>query len=178
MNAPWDDRGDRRLLRRTADGDREALAEVYDRHAAALFRHAMALAKSSADAEDLVQGVFVKVAGLGVRLLGIRSAGAYMHGMLRTAFLDGERHRGVAAEEPLEGLDPPGGPGVAETDRLALQTALSRLPVEQREVVVLHAVQGLTFREVAAMTNTPMWTVASRYRLGVDRLRSILGSQR
>ena len=161
-----------------ADGDREALAELYDRHATALFAHAVALTRSPADAEDLVQGVFVKVAGMGARLFGIRSAGAYLHGMLRAAFLDGERHRGVAAEEPLEGLDPPGGPGVAETDRLALQTALSRLPVEQREVVVLHAVQGLTFREVAAMTNASIWTIASRYRLGLDRLRGVLGAQR
>ena len=178
MNAPWDDRGDRRLLRRMADGDRDALAELFDRHAAGLFAHAVAMSRSPADAEDLVQSVFVKLAGMGARLLGIRSAGAYLHGMLRAAFLDGERHRGAAAEEPLEGLDPPGGSGVAEADRLALQAALGRLPVEQREVVVLHAVQGLTFREVAMRTNTSMWTVASRYRLGLDRLRGILGAQR
>jgi RNA polymerase sigma-70 factor (ECF subfamily) len=161
-----------------ANGDREALAELYDRHAPALFAHAVALTRSPADAEDLVQGVFVKVAGMGARLLGIRRAGAYLHGMLRAAFLDGERHRGVAAEEPLEGLDPPGGSGIAEADRLALQTALGRLPVEQREVVVLHAVQGLTFREVAAMTSASIWTIASRYRLGLDRLRGILGAAR
>jgi RNA polymerase sigma-70 factor (ECF subfamily) len=161
-----------------ADGDREALAELYDRHAAALFRHAMALARSSADAEDLVQGGFVKLAGMGVRLLGIRSAGAYMHGMLRTAFLDGERHRVVAAEVSLGAFDVEAGPGMAQADRLALETALGRLPVEQREVVVLHAVQGLTFREVAAMTNASIWTIASRYRLGLDRLRDILGAQR
>jgi RNA polymerase sigma-70 factor (ECF subfamily) len=104
VNAPWDDRGDRRFLRRMADGDREALAELYDRHAAALFVHAVAPTRSPADAEDLVQGVFVKVAGMGARLLGSRRAGAYLHGMLRAAFLDGERHRGVAAEEPLSGL--------------------------------------------------------------------------
>jgi RNA polymerase sigma-70 factor (ECF subfamily) len=138
----------------------------------------MALARSSTDAEDLVQGVFVKVAGLGVRLLGIRSAGAYMHGMLRTAFLDGERHRVVAAEAPLGALDVEAAPGMAQADRLALETALGRLPVEQREVIVLHAVHGVTFREVAVKTNTSMWTVASRYRLGMDRLRGILGARR
>ena len=76
-----------------ADGDREALAELYDRHAAAL-------ARSTSDAEDLVQGVFVKIAGLGARLLGIRSAGAYMHGMLRMAFLEGVRRRDRVAETP------------------------------------------------------------------------------
>jgi len=161
-----------------ADGDREALAELYDRHAAALFRHAVALARSSADAEDLVQGVFVKVAGMGVRLLGMRSAGAYMHGMLRMAFLDGERHRGVAAEDPLGRVEPEASAGIAEADRLALETALGRLPAEQREAVVLHVVHGMTFREIAAMARTSQWTTASRYRLGMDRLRGMLGTQR
>jgi len=63
-------------------------------------------------------------------------------------------------------------------DRLALEAALSRLPVEQREAVLLHVVQGLTFREIAAMANTSIWTIASRYRLGLDRLRGVLGAQR
>jgi RNA polymerase sigma-70 factor (ECF subfamily) len=161
-----------------ADGDREALAELYDRHATALFNHAVALARSSADAADLVQGVFVRVAGLGVRLLGIRSAGAYMHGMLRTAFLDGERHRGVAAEEPLGRIEPEASAGVAEADRLALGASLGRLPAEQREVIVLHVVHGMTFREIAAMARTSQWTAASRYRLGMDRLRGMLGTHR
>jgi RNA polymerase sigma-70 factor (ECF subfamily) len=161
-----------------ADGDREALAALYARHAPALFAHAVALTRSSADAEDLVQGVFVKVAGMGARLLGIRRAGAYLHRMLRMAFLDGERHRGVAAEEPLTGVEVPAGAGTAEADRLALASALGRLPAEQREAVVLHVLQGLTFREVAAMTGVSTWTAASRYRLGMGGLRGILGVQR
>ena len=177
MTAPWDDHGDRRLLRRMADGDREALAELYDRHAAALFSHAAALARSTSDAEDLVQSVFVKIAGLGARLLGIRSAGAYMHGILRMAFLEGIRRRDRVAEAPLDEMRIPASDGAPAADRLALNTALGRLPAAQREVVMLHAVHGLTFREIAAMVRAPLWTVASRYRLGMNRLRGILGEQ-
>jgi RNA polymerase sigma factor (sigma-70 family) len=115
---------------------------------------------------------------MGARLLGIRRAGAYLHRMLRMAFLDGERHRGVAAEEPLTGVEVPAGAGTAEADRLALASALGRLPAGQREAVVLHVLQGLTFREVAAMTGVSTWTAASRYRLGMAGLRGILGAQR
>ena len=85
-----------------ANGDRESLAALYDRHARALFRHAVALARSKTDAENLMQEVFVKLAGIGAGLLGIRSAGAYLHRMLRTAFLDDVRHRVVAREDPVE----------------------------------------------------------------------------
>jgi RNA polymerase sigma-70 factor (ECF subfamily) len=171
----WDDPGDRRLLARMADGEREALAELYDRHANALFGHALALGRSPEDAEDLMQGVFVKVAAMGPRLLGIRSAGAYMHRMLRASFVDHERHRAIAGEEPLALADRAMTIGVAEADRLAVDRALGTLPVEQREVIILHVVEGLTFREAAAAIGAPMWTVASRYRLGISRLRRVLG---
>jgi RNA polymerase sigma-70 factor (ECF subfamily) len=175
------------LLARVAGGDREALAELYDCHAAALFGHAVALARSRADAEDLVQGAFVKLAGLGAPLLGIRSPGAYLHAMVRTAFLDSERHRAVAAEEPLDVLDRRGAdvessPDVGDhqkaSDRLALEAALARLPAAQRETVVLHAVEGLTFREVARVIGVSTWTAASRYRVALGRLRQILGTRR
>jgi RNA polymerase sigma-70 factor (ECF subfamily) len=158
-----------------AHGDREALAELYDRHAAALYAHAVALARSQPDAEDLVQGLFVKLAALGVALLGVRSAGAYLHKMLRAAFLDGERHRIIAGEQPIEGAERAEAQDRPPVDRLAVDAAMARLPVEQREVVWLHAVEGLTFREIGAITGTPMWTAASRYRLGVQRLRRLIG---
>jgi RNA polymerase sigma-70 factor, ECF subfamily len=159
-----------------ADGDREALAVLYDGHARALFRHAVTLARSPARAEDLVQDVFVKLAAMGAGLLGIRSAGAYLHRMLRMAFLDDVRHRAVAAEEPLPPFELKAPGGVDAADRLALERALGGLPVEQREVVVLHVMDGLTFREVAAVTSVTTWTAASRYRLAIARLRGVLGT--
>ena len=178
VTPPWNDHDDRRLLRRMADGDREAFGALYDRHAAALFRHALILSRSRTLAEDLVQDVFVKLGGMGADLLGIRSAGAYLHRMLRTAFLDSERHRAVAAEDPLEEGRVTAGAmtdtGAAEADRLALEAALAQLPIEQREAIALHVMEGRTFREVAAATSVTMWTAASRYRLAIERLRIIM----
>jgi len=164
-----------------AGGDREALGELYDTHADALFGHAMALTRRRDQAEDLVQDVFVSVAGLGPALLSIRRPGAYLHQMLRLAFIDGERHSAVvAATAELGPADP--GPaaddGISETDRVAVERAIQALPVGQREVVLLHIIEGLTFREVATLTGTAMWTVASRYRLGINRLRALLGVEK
>jgi RNA polymerase sigma-70 factor (ECF subfamily) len=100
-----------------------------------------------------------------------------MHGMLRMAFLEGVRHRHRVAEASLDELRIPAADGAPGEDRLALDTALGRLPAAQREVVMLHAVHGLTFREIAPMVRAPLWTVASRYRLGLNRLRGILGAE-
>jgi len=164
-----------------AGGDRGAFGQFYDAHADALFGHALALTRRREEAEDLVQDVFVKLAGLGTTLLGIRRPGAYLHRMMRMAFLDRERHRAVVAEAAeLSAGDPAGAVdgGLTEPDRMALEAAIGTLPVEQREAVLLHVLEGLTFREVAARTGVAMWTVASRYRLGINRLRAVLGVEK
>ena len=164
-----------------ADGDREAFGELYDTHAGALFGHAMVLTRRREDAEDLVQEAFVKLADRGVALLGIRGPGAYLHRMVRMSFIDRERHRAVVTEAAELAMDDPRGAREGpfdEADRVAIEAAVERLPIEQREVVLLHVIEGLTFREVAARTGAAMWTVASRYRLGISRLRAVLGTRR
>ncbi len=86
-----DDRRDRELLGDLAAGGPNALGELYDRHAASLFRHAIALTRRRPDAEDLVQAVFVKLATTGAELLGVRQPASYLHRMLHTTWLDGQR---------------------------------------------------------------------------------------
>jgi RNA polymerase sigma-70 factor (ECF subfamily) len=68
--------------------------------------------------------------------------------------------------------------GLSSEDRLALETAIGRLPPEQREVLHLHGFAGLTFREIADLTGDPANTVASRYRYALEKLRAQLVSQR
>src|SRR5204863_6594060 len=60
-----DTRRDRELLAALAAGSPQALAELYERHVDPLFRHAFVLTRNRSDAEDLVQGVFLKLAGTG-----------------------------------------------------------------------------------------------------------------
>jgi RNA polymerase sigma-70 factor (ECF subfamily) len=57
-----------------------------------------------------------------------------------------------------------------------IDRALRRLPAEQREVILLKLSEDLTFREIAELLGLPRATAASRYRLALERLRSILGS--
>ena len=58
-----------------------------------------------------------------------------------------------------------------------LAEALATLPYEQREVVVLHLKGDLTFREIARIQDTSINTVQSRYRYGIDKLRSLLNGE-
>ncbi len=56
----------------------------------------------------------------------------------------------------------------------ALQAALSRLPMVQREIVTLKTYKDKTFREIAEMLDLSLNTVASRYRYGMEKLRAWL----
>lgn len=173
-----DDGRDRALLTDLAAGRPEALGELYDHHARSLFRHAIALCRDRSEAEDLVHAVFLKLAGVGPPLLGVRSPASYLHRILRSHWLDGRR-RAITGERIVQGtiageLVAP----AASPESIDLLRALDDLPDEQREVVVLHVVDGFSFREVGRMTGVSLFTAAGRYRLAMARLRRQLDSGR
>jgi RNA polymerase sigma-70 factor (ECF subfamily) len=64
----------------------------------------------------------------------------------------------------------------AEFDEEAerLTGALARLPIEQRETIVLHLNGGMKFKQIARMQRIPLSTVQGRYRYGLEKLRTIL----
>jgi RNA polymerase sigma-70 factor (ECF subfamily) len=167
-------RRDRELLRQLAEGRQEALAELYDRHAASLFRHAVALARHRTDAEDLVHTVFVRIAGLGPDLLGVRAPAGYLHRMLHTTWID-NRRRMTTAERIAAGTVPDSTEAPAHDTVMDVMRALDALPLEQRETVLLRAVEGFSFREIGRMTGVSLFTAAARYRLAVGKLRAALG---
>lgn len=162
--------GDAELVRRLVAGDFEALGLVYDRYAPSLYRVLLAMLRSSADAEDALQEVFAKLAsGRGGRMRDLK---AYLFVAARNEALGILRRR---QREPLAATEVPteipGGAdaGEASCDWRAL---LARLPLEQREVIVLKVWEGLTFAEIAGIVKASPNTVMSRYRYGIERLRA------
>jgi RNA polymerase sigma-70 factor (ECF subfamily) len=149
------------------------MADLYDRHAASLFRHALALVRQRSEAEDLVHSVFVKIAGSGVELLGVREPAGYLHRVLHTTWIDACRRTAVAQRiaagtMPKESRLPP------HDTSMDVMRALDALPVEQREIVVLHAIEGFSFREAGRLTGVSLFTAAARYRLAMGKMRMSL----
>jgi RNA polymerase sigma-70 factor, ECF subfamily len=172
-----DDKGrDRERLADLAAGRADALVELYDRHAVSLYRHALVLARDSADAEDLVQAVFVKLATAGAVLLGVREPASYLHRMLHMLWIDDRRRKTVGERateiENIRG-DQPGIEAIID-----LMEALKALPPLEREAIVLHVTEGFSFREIGRMTGVSLFTAAGRYRQGIIRLRNLLGAKR
>ena len=160
-------------MRRLAEGDMGALARIYDAHARRLFGLALWLTGSRGEAEDVLQSVFLKLAGRGADRLAVRRPQAYLLRMTRNEAYQALSRRYRRLEAPLdEALSVPD--EAPPPDRIAsvdLARALSGLPPEQREVIYLHLFEGFTFREAGHVTGVSLFTAASRYRLALRRMR-------
>ena len=160
------ERGDRAayestLVASAADGDADAFEELYRTHVAAVARH-VRLRLGRAD-EDAVAEVFVRAwAGISsYRDLG-RPFGAWLFGIARHVIADEFRARSrtiPVAEPPERAVEP------MTAELIALREAIDRLPEDQRQVVELRYLAGLTNDEVAAaMETTPSAVNTKRWR--------------
>lgn len=162
-------------------GRPEALREIYERHKVELVTLATALLAEKAEAEDVVQDVFVSF---------LRSAGKFqltgsLKGFLATCVANRARNRnkanrrqvgndGDAFEELAPEGEQPDWAAILGEESQHVGRALATLPYEQREVVLLHLRGGLKFREIAEAQSVSINTVQGRYRYGLDKLRAFL----
>lgn len=155
----------------------DALADLYDRTSAELYALALWRTGSAADAADAVQEVFVRLAARPPEPRRIRDPRAYLLAMVRRAAIDLHRRRKDALTEPLDDLvlKDPGTDPAAAVDAGRASRLLGRLSPSQREAVYLRHFAGLTFAAIGRVTGVPTFTAASRYRLGMGRLRRLLG---
>ena len=160
--------------------DSADLERLYDNHAQALFAFLLNFTRDDADARDLLQEVFVKLARHPDLLAGVRDERAFLIRLAHNAAIDLIRRRGtqernydqLAAE--TVSLFPPTNDLDEQCFRAALADALGELPADQRAVIHLKLWEGLTFEQIAAALDIPPNTAASRYRYGLDKLRAHL----
>lgn len=150
--------------------DHGELLALYEAHGPALLAYASALLRDPSAAEDVVHQVFLKL--LRARIAFDGSGAPYLFRAVRNTALNHIRgqSRDVPLDEATVWLESP--TGTRETG-LALQSALARLPAEQREVIVLRIWGQLTFEEAAGVLGIPANTAASRYRYGLVKLKEI-----
>jgi RNA polymerase sigma-70 factor (ECF subfamily) len=141
-------------------------------------RFARSLARNPHDADDLVQLAIER----GLTRLDQWQPGtrldSWMYGIIKNAWIDEVRSRQrrdrVFAAEEL-GQHVADAASEAHIDRLSLEAALAQLPDEQRLAVALVMVEGLAYKEAAAVLEVPIGTVTSRLARGREALEKLLG---
>ena len=143
-----------------------------------LRRYARALTGDRTAADDLVQDTLERAWALLSAWRGAGDLRAWLFSIMHNTFVDQRRRPSLAAAEPDDAEEAADvSIRATQTDALELRdldTALARLPVEQREVLLLVALEQLSYDEVAASLSIPVGTVMSRLSRGRERLRGIL----
>jgi len=146
---------------------------IWDQYAHDLLTLLSAVLGSRHEAEDVLQTLFVKIVRKRRALARVRRLDAYLFRMARNeaaTYVRG-RQRQRAPQPWLASKE-----GGQQHYELAeqVQVALSRLPESQREAVVLKMYRDKTFQEIGRLLGVSLNTAASRYRYGLERLRSLL----
>jgi RNA polymerase sigma-70 factor, ECF subfamily len=177
---------DRELVAAAAGGSRDAFDELIRRHQAAILTLARVLTGGRGDPDDLAQEVFVRAWRSLRGFRGDSTFRTWLHrvaiNVVRTSQVKEARllrvfvRRRADDDEPF---DPPA-PGEALDAELARRQAIDRalasLPGELRLPVTLRDLQGLEYKEIAALLNVPIGTVESRIFRARQRLRPLLES--
>lgn len=144
-----------------------------------LRRYARALATNRSDADDLVQDTLEKALLKSSLWRGVVDMRAWLFGMMHNLHADGVR-RPRLHTVVLDDNTPEQPVAATQGDRLAvldLQAALDHLPIEQREIILLVALEDMSYAEVAATLDIPIGSVMSRLSRGRERLRGLMAGQ-
>ena len=186
---------DEALVTAAQAGDREAVDTLIRRHQSRIFNFALTLTADGADAEDLAQETFIRVFRGLSRFRGESSFRNWLYRIAvnaaRTRRAQQARQAAVWEErvevDDLAGRHPARAAGsVEQADsveqamirRQALDRALAALPHDLRAAVVLRDVEGLEYREIAAVLGIPDGTVMSRIFRARRLLRPMLAELR
>lgn len=176
--------GDTELVRDAAGGDSDAFHALIDRHAGHLFRLAVSLCGSAADADDVLQETFAGAFRSLRRFEGRSSVKTWLSRILVTQAALWRRGKGarraMSLSEGTAGQEPAAPARGTGPDRVAwrmdLQAALDKLSRDHREVIVLRELQGLSYDEIARALGIPRGTVESRLFRARAELREHLRS--
>ena len=172
-------------MRAIANGDTQALARLYDRHAPLMVGLARRIVGGKPEAEDIVHDVFIEAWRRAADYDGNRgSVKAWLLLRTRSRAIDFRKSAGVARMVPtgdgawLSALVDPRGDESEAPDREHLRRVVAALNVEQREVLLLGYFEGLSSSEIATRVGIPIGTVKSRVAAALSALRLVLADQR
>ena len=177
------------LMARVAKRERVAFEQLYDRYSNILYATAMKFLREDADAQDVVQDVFIQIWDKAKlydpakgkpltwaltltrnrsidRIRAIQRRGRLREDFEKETVVD----ESAGIREALSGVD-------ASEKNQILRDAVQRLSPEQRKVIELAFFGGLTQNEVANRLGEPLGTVKARARRGLIKLKELLGTK-
>src|SRR3954469_2209081 len=146
-----------------------------------LRRYARALTRDPSRADDLIQDTLVRALAKQHLYQDGTNLRAWLFTLMHNQYVNNAR-RNVREDNSLD-VDTVAAHLVAVTDPTAsrqlreLDEAIGKLAIEQRQVILLIGLEGMSYEETAAILNVPIGTVRSRLSRGREALRRLMGME-
>ncbi len=186
MTGPSVRQDDLALAERCRQGELGAFEELYRAHSGRLYSVTLRMVGNPADADDLLQEIFLSAHRKLESFRGESSLGTWLYRLAVNLCLDYLRSRtgrNIQVTDPLDdepGLADSAGRGLADrvVAHMDLERALAQLPAGCRTAFVLHDIQGLEHREVGEIMGIAEGTSKSQVHKARLRLRSLLAARK
>ena len=156
------------IILRIADGDKVAFKELFDTLSGNVYGFALSITKNQHDAEDVLQETFLQIFSAAKSYKPQGKPAAWIFTIAKNAAHDKLRYR-QRVSESLEQM--PEVSVIDDTDtRLLIKTLFEVLGDDEKQIVILHAVNGIKHREIADILGIPLGTVLSKYNRAVKKL--------
>jgi RNA polymerase sigma-70 factor (ECF subfamily) len=176
---------DEQLMLKVAEGNRAAFTALYERFSAPIYSLALKMLANDAEAQDLLQEVFLSIWNKAVTFRAERgTAFAWVVSQARNRAIDrirSRRRRGELVDAHGPELEPSGSVVTSSAQNAELsergrhvRSALEQLSDEQKQVLRMAYFEGLTQAEIAAKLAEPLGTIKARAHRGMIRLRASL----
>lgn len=175
---------DKMLIWKLRQGNADALGRIYEKYRDDLLRISAGLLENPGDADDVVHEVFTSFVKSAKHAEKIHNLKGYLTTSVANRSRNFNRNQRRHATAALDQIDPPcctsKRPGqwlIIDEEFKRLTNAMSQLPYEQREVVILRLQADMKFKDIATLQQASVPTVLSRYRYGISKLRTLLNSE-
>ena len=173
------------LMMRFNRGDCRVLRDIYAMYKDELVSLASALLHDKTSAEDAVHDVFAKLIARQQTLKITQDLRRYLLSAVANSARQQYRSKKNDPKVSLDAPDfpeidtcvPPDSAVIASEQKQHLAAALSTLPYDQREVILLRHFSSLRLKAIASIQNVSINTVQGRYRYGLEKLRSLLNGE-
>jgi RNA polymerase sigma-70 factor (ECF subfamily) len=171
---------DKILVWKLKRGNSDALQGVYKKYKDDLLALAISLSNDRTLAEDVLHDVFVSFAQYAAKLQLRKNLKSYLSSCIANRIRSLKSQKNSQNEQCRiignreYGCNEPVRQAILTEQSKQIETALSQLPYQQREVIILHLQSQMKFKEIAELQGESINTIQSRYRYGLEKLRSQL----
>jgi RNA polymerase sigma-70 factor (ECF subfamily) len=161
-------------------GDQNAFRQLVTSYKGIVYRHAFALLNDRMEAEDVTQEAFVKVYYSLSKLENEYAFVSWLTRVVTNLCYDKNKKlskkKMIVSDELNESLVTQRGPTPIESTitKMSLKDAMEKIPIDQRNVIILRELQGYSYAEISEILHIPLGTVKSRINAARENLKKEL----